>query len=99
MRLESYPTVVHMLRETAARWPTREALVCGNERLTYAAYLGAVATFAHELVTLGAHGERVALVLGNGLDICIGTFAAHAAGAQVVPLNPLYTGRELGLIL
>jgi long-chain acyl-CoA synthetase len=88
-----------MLRETAERWPEREALVCGDERLTYSAYLGAVATFAEELVALGARGERVALVLGNGLDICVATFAAHAAGAQVVPLNPLYTARELGQIL
>jgi long-chain acyl-CoA synthetase len=88
-----------MLRETAARWPAREGLVCGTERLTYERYLGAVATFAHELVDLGARGERVALVLGNGTDICIATFAVHAAGAQVVPLNPLYTARELGVIL
>jgi long-chain acyl-CoA synthetase len=48
---------------------------------------------------MGARGQRVALVLGNGVDICIGTFAAQAAGAQVVPLNPLYTARELGVIL
>jgi long-chain acyl-CoA synthetase len=89
MALHAYPTVVHMLRDTAARWPEREALICGDERLSYKAYLAAVATFAHELVKLGARGERVALVLGNGLDVCIGTFAAHAAGAQVVPLNPL----------
>ena len=99
MELRPYPTVVHMLRETAARWPEREALVCGSERLSYAGYLAAVASFANELVALGARGDRVALVLGNGPDICIGTFAVHAAGAQVVPLNPLYTGRELGLIL
>ena len=96
---QPHPTVVHMLRETAGRWPSREALVCGGERLSYAEYLSAVATFAHELVSLGARGERVALVLSNGVDVCIGTFAAHAAGAQVVPLNPLYTARELRIIL
>lgn len=96
---ESHPTVVHMLRDTADRWPAREALVCGDERLDYAGYLGAVATLAHELVALGAAQERVALVLGNGLDVCIATFAVHAARAQAVPLNPLYTPRELGQIL
>jgi long-chain acyl-CoA synthetase len=95
----AYPSVVHMLVETARRVPEREALVCGPERATYADYLAMVATFAEDLVALGARGERVALVLGNGLDICVGTFAAHAAGAQVVPLNPLYTPRELGQIL
>jgi long-chain acyl-CoA synthetase len=97
--LHAHATVVHMLADTARRWPEREAVVCGAERLSYRDYLGAIATFAHELIRLGARGQRVALVLGNGLDVCIGTFAVHAAGAQVVPLNPLYTARELGVIL
>lgn len=94
-----HATVVHMLRDAATRWPEREALVCGDERLRYADYLAAVATLAHELLALGAAGERVALILGNGLDICVGTFAVHAARAQAVPLNPLYTPRELSQIL
>ena len=97
--LAAHASVVHMLAETAACWPEREALVCGRERLSYAQYRACVAALADELIGLGADGERVALVLGNGIDICIAMFAAHAAGAQVVPLNPIYTGRELGLIL
>ena len=97
--LEVHPTVVHMLRDTAARWPEREAVVCDEVRLTYDQYLRAVAAFAVELRDLGACGGRVALVMANSADICIATFAAHAAGAQVVPLNPLYTARELGAIL
>jgi long-chain acyl-CoA synthetase len=94
-----HPTVVHMLAATADRAPAREALVCGDDRLSYRAYLGAVGGFARELIELGASGERVALVLGNSADICIAMFAAHAARAQVVPINPLYTARELEPIL
>lgn len=94
-----HPTVVHMLRAAAEAWPAREAVVCGDVRLTYGQYLQAIAAFAHELQVLGARGERVALIMANSADICIATFAAHAAGAQVVPLNPLYTARELGAIL
>jgi long-chain acyl-CoA synthetase len=97
--LEVHPTVVHMLRATAERWPGREAVVCGDVRLTYEQYLQAIGALAGELRDPGARGERVALVMANGADICIATFAAHAAGAQVVPLNPLYTARELGAIL
>jgi long-chain acyl-CoA synthetase len=97
--LAVHPTVVHLLRAAAEAWPGREAVVCGDVRLSYRQYLQAIAAFAHELRTLGAQGERVALIMGNGVDICIATFAAHAAGAQVVPLNPLYTARELGTIL
>jgi long-chain acyl-CoA synthetase len=97
--LQTYPTVMHMLRATATQWPEREAVVCGAARLTYRQYMSAIAAFAQELLGLGARGERVVLLMGNSVDICIATFAVHAAGAQVVPLNPLYTGRELRAIL
>lgn len=90
-----HPTVVHMLAEAARQVPEREALVCLGERLNYAQYQRCVAWFADELVALGARGKRVGIVLGNSLDICIAMFAIHAAGAQAVPCNPLYTGREL----
>lgn len=94
-----HPTVVHMLVEAAGRASDREALVCGDERLTYSEYLRCVAGFAHELVALGASGGRVAIVLGNSTDLCVAMFGAHAARAQAVPLNPAYTERELRRIL
>jgi long-chain acyl-CoA synthetase len=94
-----HPTVVHMLAEAAERAGGREALVYGERRLTYAQYLRCVAGFAHELVRAGARGERVALICANSLDLPIAMFAAHAAGAQAVPINPAYTARELGHIL
>jgi long-chain acyl-CoA synthetase len=90
-----HPTVVHMLAMAAEQVPGREALICQEERLNYAQYLRCVAWFADELVALGARDKRVGIVLGNSLDICIAMFAIHAAGAQAVPCNPLYTGREL----
>ncbi|HEY0877592.1 MAG TPA: AMP-binding protein [Zeimonas sp.] len=90
-----YPSVVHMLDEAARLAPQREALVCGDERLRYDEYLRCVAGFARELVERDARGERVAIVLGNSLDTCVALFAVHAAGAQAVPLNPLYTEHEL----
>ncbi len=90
-----YPSVVHMLEEAARLAPKAQALVCGEERLDYEAYLRCVAAFARELIALGAAGERVAIVLGNSIDIGIALFGTHAARAQAVPLNPLYTGHEL----
>ena len=97
--LNAPPSVVHMLLEAASRWPEREALICDGVRVSFADYRDCVAALANELLAMGARGRRVALVMGNGIDICIAMFAAHAAGAQVVPLNPIYTGRELGQIL
>jgi long-chain acyl-CoA synthetase len=94
-----FPTVVHMLAETAERFPDRTALVCGPRRLSYAQYLRCVAAFAAELAGYGARGGRVAIVCANSLDVPIAMFGVHAIGAQAVPINPTYTERELGYIL
>ena len=94
-----FPTVVHMLADTAARFPGQTALICGPGSLGYAQYLRCVAGFAEELAGYGARGGRVALVCANSLDVPIAMFGAHAAGAQAVPINPTYTERELGYIL
>jgi len=94
-----HPTVVHMLAEAAARRGQAPALVCGGQRLDYDGYVTAVAAFAAELETRGARGARVATLLPNSIDACIAAFAVLAAGAQHVPLNPLYTQRELTQIL
>ncbi len=94
-----FPTVVHMLADTAARFADKTALVCGPRSLTYPQYLRCVAGFAGELAGHGARGGRVALVGANSLDVPIAMFGAHAAGAQAVPINPTYTERELGYIL
>ncbi len=94
-----YETVVDMLADAAARAPDAEAVVCEGRRLSYRGYLSCVAGFARELERVGARGGRVALILGNSLEAAIATFAVHAAGAQLVPLNPLYTARELRQIL
>ncbi|MCG8689660.1 MAG: long-chain fatty acid--CoA ligase [Minwuiales bacterium] len=94
-----HPTVVHMLADSAARAGDRIALIDGGRRLAYRDYLACVAGFARELIDMGAAGERVALILGNSMDMAIAMFAVHAAGAQAVPVNPIYTARELKHIL
>ncbi len=93
------PTVVHMLAEAARKEPDREALVCGEKRLTYRHYANAVAAFATELSARDVAGKTVALVMGNSIDHAIAAFAVQAAGAQLAPLNPAYTAHELGDIL
>lgn len=99
MPARTWTTVVEMLAAAAAEAPHTEALVCGERRLSYASYLACVADFARELETFGARGERVATLLGNSIEACVAAFATLAAGAQHVPLNPLYTAHELEPIL
>jgi long-chain acyl-CoA synthetase len=92
-------TATHLLAEAAARAPEAEALVFGDRRMRYVEYAGCVGAFASELQSLGAAGERVATVLPNSLEASVAQFAVQAAGAQLAPLNPLYTDRELSEIL
>lgn len=87
--------MVHALVEAADRSPEHEALVLGEERLNYREYLRCVAGFSQELKTLDLGGCRVAMLMGNSIDICIAMFAIHAAHAEAVPLNPVYTANEL----
>jgi long-chain acyl-CoA synthetase len=95
----AWATVIEMLVAAAMEAPNAEALVFGDRRLTYATYLACVAGFARELDSLGARNGRVATLIGNSIEACVAAFAALAAGAQHVPLNPQYTARELGPIL
>ena len=99
MSLIAHRTVVHMLAEAAHRAPQAEALVYGARRLTYAQYASCAAGLARELAALGARGERVATVLGNSTEACVAAYGILGAGAQHVPLNPLYTARELDFML
>jgi len=94
-----YDTVVHMLADAAATSPNAIALRNGTIDLTYRDYAASVATLAERLLTLGARGERTALIMGNSIDMAVAMFAIHAAGAQAVPINPLYTAREAQYIL
>jgi long-chain acyl-CoA synthetase len=94
-----YDSVVHMLADAASRRPDAIALNFGKTELTYGNYVRSVGRLARRLQDLGARGERVALVMGNSIDMSIAMFAVHAAGAQAVPINPLYTAREAGYIL
>lgn len=94
-----YPSVVHMLDDAADRAPEATAIVCAERRLTYAEYRRCIAGFSHELAALGARGSRVALILGNSVEMAIAMFATHAVGAQATPINPIYTARELAHIV
>ena len=94
-----HDTVVHMLADAARQSPDAIALVEGDRALIYRQYLRCVAGLARELEGLGARGGRVAILCGNSIEMAVASFAIHAAGAQAVPVNPVYTGRELAHIL
>lgn len=95
----THDTVVAMLEHTAAEFGDRIALVQGETSLTYRALRRCAAGLAQVIRAQVRPGDRVATVLGNSLLAAVAPYAIAAAGAVHVPLNPLYTARELGFML
>ncbi len=92
--------VAEFLRATAGRRPDAIALVEGEQRRTWAQLDAEVDSYAAGLVRQGVHaGDRVALLLGNSIDLVVAYYACVRAGLVVVPLNPAYTSPEVAVLL
>src|SRR4029077_11848491 len=77
-----------LMRQAAARNGDGDALICGRERLSYRALASAVDACAAGLKAAGVgKGDRVAMLLGNGIAFPIVMFAALRLGAITVPLS------------
>jgi long-chain acyl-CoA synthetase len=77
-----------LLREAAARNPDGEAIVCGAERLAYRVLEAAVERCGAGLKAAGiGKGDRVAMLLGNGISFPVVMFAALRLGAVAVPMS------------
>jgi acyl-CoA synthetase (AMP-forming)/AMP-acid ligase II len=89
-----------VLGEAARRHPDGEALVCGEERLTWKALGERVSRVAGGLSRRGIRrGERVALLLGNRVEFVLTLFAAARLGAIAVPLSIRSSKAELAYVL
>jgi 3-oxocholest-4-en-26-oate---CoA ligase len=76
--------------------PDREALVCGELRLTYAEADDRIDRLAHFLTGLGVGpGDHVALYLQNGVEYLEGMLAAFKIRAVPVNVNYRYVEEEL----
>src|SRR5215472_6005429 len=77
-----------LLAEAVATNPDGEAIVCGEERLSYRSLDEIVNGWAAALAELGvACGDRVALLLGNGSAFPALLFAVLRLGAIAVPIS------------
>ncbi len=77
-----------LLREAAARNAGSEAIVCGAERLTYRELETAVERCAAGIEAAGiGKGDRVAMLLGNGIPFPVVMLAALRLGAIAVPMS------------
>lgn len=80
--------------------PDAEALRFGAESLSFAAFRAAAHRLADVLRSEGVgRGERVAVMVPNGLDMPIAWFAIAKLRAIVVPVNVTYGERDLAHVL
>lgn len=93
--------LTEVLKWTAFRYPDREALVMGHERIHYRRLWelteNAAAHFYHQYQV--RKGERVALLLGNCIEFVIAFFACSRLGAIAVPLNTRLGQKEISFML
>ena len=88
------------LRAVAGRHPDREALIFGDQRITYRELLQWVEALAVGFHHLGiGRGDKVAMILPNCPAFVYTSFAAACLGAAAVPLSVQSGSREIEYIL
>ncbi|KOX16360.1 AMP-dependent synthetase [Nocardiopsis sp. NRRL B-16309] len=93
-------SVATILRDSAARYPDRTAVVEDGVRIGYAALWRQVLGFAAVLRGRGVGpGDRVAVLLPNTADFPRAYYAVLAAGGTVVPVHALLVEEEVEYVL
>ncbi len=81
----------HLFEEAAAAQPAAEAVVDGDQKLSYGDLDERANRLAHFLASQGAGpGSRVGLCLPPGAGLLVSVLAILKAGAAVVPLVPTF---------
>ncbi|MBD2786221.1 amino acid adenylation domain-containing protein [Xenorhabdus sp. DI] len=80
--------------------PDATALVCEDQRLSYAELNTDANRLAHQLIALGvAPDQRVAICVASSPARIVALLAVLKAGGAYVPLDPAYPGERLAHIL
>ncbi|HET8696064.1 MAG TPA: class I adenylate-forming enzyme family protein, partial [Gammaproteobacteria bacterium] len=94
--LPHYDSLVHMLLAAVDGHPDVTAVVYLDRRISYAEFGRAVAGLARELAKQDVgRGQRAILMMPNSIEMDVALMAVMATGAQVAPVNPFLTLREL----
>src|SRR5215472_1490725 len=93
-------TPLRFLRYSSQQFPGRTAVVCGDQRFTYAQFYDRTARQAGALRSLDVHsGERVAFLGANCHRLLEGYYGVLEAGGVLLPLNIRLASQELAYIL
>ncbi len=93
-------TPIRFLRYAEQQYPNSTAIVCGNDRFTYAQFADRAAQLAGALRQAGVEpGDRVAFLSGNCHRLLEAYYGVLEAGAVLLPLNIRLASQELAYIL
>lgn len=93
-------TPLRFLRYARQQYPGKTAIVCGDERITYAQFADRAARLAGMLRGLGVKpGDRVAYLSANCHRLLEAYYGVLEAGAVLLPLNIRLNPQELAFIL
>src|SRR4030088_2176967 len=93
-------TPLRFLRYSSQQFPARTAVVCGDQRFTYAQFSDRTARQAGALRSLGMQsGERIAFLGANCHRLLEGYYGVVEAGCILLPLNVRLASQELAYIL
>ncbi|MEU8897599.1 SDR family NAD(P)-dependent oxidoreductase [Nocardia sp. NPDC048505] len=99
-RIDAVRSLSDSISRNARLWPGKVAFGDRRREVTYAELASRTARLAGHLADLGvARGERVALKLGNTVEMAEGYLAVWRAGAVGVPINAHASPAEVGHIL
>jgi len=93
-------TIPDLMASHARYFPDKEAVVCGSVRRTWGAFDRNQNRVAHALRAAGlAHGDKVAVLMGNCVQMLEVVFGIVRAGGCAVPLSGLLTGPQLAALI
>jgi acyl-CoA synthetase (AMP-forming)/AMP-acid ligase II len=92
-------TPLRFLERSAAVFPDKPAVICGERRLTYREFADEATRIARALQASGIEpGDRVAYLCPNLAEMLIGHFAVPLAGGVLVAMNVRLSPAEVGYI-
>ncbi|WP_028203751.1 acyl-CoA ligase (AMP-forming), exosortase A system-associated [Paraburkholderia nodosa] len=92
--------LLDLVQSAACHTPDAQALVCGDDRLSYLELLNRSRAFGYALSSLGiAPAERVAIFLDKRIETVVSMLGACAAGCVFVPVNPLLKPNQVAHVL
>lgn len=93
-------TLASLCAAQAERTPDAEALICGDQRLTYATLHERATRLARRLAALGVKpGVVVGIALPRESSLIVAVLAVHKAGGAYLALDPSYPAERIRFIV